>query len=214
MKLKNRLLVVIGSLLFSTAVYADEGRIYITAPTAITAPGSYLLINDVVGTFDGISIQSSNVKLDLNGFTISHTGASLGDGVAIYPEYKNIEITNGAITGFTRHGIFVPGKSAAPRNIKISGLRISDNSIDGISMEGNPGFIIEDCVLSGGAIGIYTFAAGLVLNNVIGNNSSGGLVAYTNRLGYRSNVFYGNTPDVSGSGTNLGDNLCSGALCP
>lgn len=212
MKLKIELLIL--SLLLSTSALADEGKIDITGPTNISAPGSYILVNDVVGTFTGIYIDSSNVKLDLNGFTISHAGANLGDGVAILPGHKNIEITNGAITGHTRHGIFVPGKSSTPRNIKISNLRISDNAITAISLEGNPGFIIEDSVISGGAIGIYSFAAGLVLNNVIGNNSSGGLVAYSNRLGYRSNVFYGNTPDVSGSGTNLGDNLCSGALCP
>lgn len=214
MKLQTKLLTVLGSLLLSASVYADEGRIDITGPTNISAPGSYILVNDVVGTFTGIYIDSSNVKLDLNGFTITHTGANLGDGVAILPGHKNIEITNGAIAGHTRHGIFAPGKSATPRNIKISNLRIADNAITAISLEGNPGFIIEDCVISGGAVGIYSFAAGLVLNNVIGNNSSGGLVAYSNRLGYRSNVFYSNTPDVSGSGTNLGDNLCSGALCP
>jgi hypothetical protein len=213
MKMKIKL-ILLGSLLLSISAYADEGKIDITGPTTITAPGSYILINDVVGTFGGIQIDSSNVKLDLNGFTVSHTSANIGDGISIYPGRKNIEVTNGAITGFTRHGIFVPGKSATPRNIKISDLRISDNVIDGISLEGNPGFIVEDCVISGGAIGIYTFAAGLILNNVIGNATSGGLVAYSNRLGYRSNVFYGNTPDVSGSGTNLGDNLCSGVLCP
>lgn len=214
MNLKTRLLIALGSLLFSAAVYADEGRIDVTGPMTISTPGSYILVNDVVATFSGIYIDSSNVKLDLNGFTISQTGANSGDGVAILPGHSNIEVTNGAITGFNRHGIFAPGKSATPRNIKISDLRISDNTITAISLEGNPGFLIQDCVISGGAIGIYSFAAGLVLNNVIGNSTSGGLVAYSNRLGYRSNVFYSNTPDVSGSGTNLGDNLCSGALCP
>jgi hypothetical protein len=33
-------------------------------------------------------------------------------------------------------------------------------------------------------------------------------------LGYRSNVFFDNAVNVSGIPTNLGDNLCSGALCP
>lgn len=213
MKTKIKL-ILLGSLLLSASAYADEGKIDITGPTTISAPGSYILVNDVVGTFTGIYIDSSNVKLDLNGFTVSHTGANIGDGIAILPAHKNIEVTNGAITGHTRHGIFVPGKSGSARNIKLSNLRISDNAISGISMEGNPGYIIDDCVISGGALGIYTFGAGLILNNVIGNTTSGGLVAYSNRVGYRSNVFFSNTPDVSGSGTNLGDNLCSGVLCP
>ena len=211
MKLNNRLMIALGCLLLAAPVCADEGRIDITGPTTISAPGSYILVNDVAATFTGIYIDSSNVKLDLNGFTVS---GGREDGITILPGHKNIEVTNGAITGFGRHGVFAPGKSATPRNIKLSNLRISDNVITAISLEGNPGFIVGDCAISGGAVGIYTFAAGLVLNSVIGNNSSGGLVAYSNRLGYRSNVFYGNTPDVSGSGTSLGDNLCSGALCP
>ncbi len=214
MNMKTRLLIVLGSLLFSAAAYADEGKIDITAPISITAPGSYILLNDIAGAFTTIYIEASNVKLDLNGFTVGHTGSNIGDGISILGSAKNIEITNGAVSGATRHGIFVPGKSAASRNIKISKLRISDNAISGISMEGNSGYIIEDCVISGSALGIYTFAAGLVLNNVIGNTTSGGLVAYSNRVGYRSNVFFSNTPDVSGSGTNLGNNLCSGVVCP
>jgi hypothetical protein len=213
MKLKIKSLLL-GSLLLSASAYADEGRISITAPTNISAPGSYILENDIAGAFTTIYIEASNVKLDLNGFTVGHTGPQIGDGISILGNVKNIEITNGTVTGATRHGIFVPGKSGTSRNIKLGNLRISDNAISGISMEGNPGYIIEDCVISGGALGIYTFGAGLILNNVIGNTTSGGLVAYSNRVGYRSNVFFSNTPDVSGSGTNLGDNLCSGAICP
>jgi hypothetical protein len=215
MNLKTKLSIVLGSLLFAAAVYADEGKIDITGPTNISAPGSYILVNDIVGTSSALIIASSNVKLDLNGFTVSHTGAMISDGIVIDPGYKNIEITNGVVTGFTRHGIFVPGKSAMGRNIKLGNLRISDNAIDGIGLEGNSGFIVQDCLISGNGQGIYAFLPGLVINNVISNNGTG--IASTssavNKLGYRSNVLFGNTTNVSG-GANLGNNLCSGAVCP
>jgi hypothetical protein len=215
MHLKTRLLLAFGSLLFSAAVYADEGKIDITGPTNISAPGSYILVNDIVGTFSGIIIDSSNVKLDLNGFTVSHTGAMTADGIVIDPGHKNIEVTNGAVTGFTRHGIFVPGKSAMGRNLKFSNLRISGNAIDGIGLEANSGFIVQDCLISGNAQGIYAVLPGLVVNNVISNNGTGisSTFSATNKLGYRSNVLFGNTTNVSG-GANLGNNLCSGVICP
>lgn len=213
MKLKSKLLAVFGSLLFSVTVCADEGRIDITGPTNITAPGSYILVNDMVAAFTGIYIDSSNVKLDLNGFTVS---GGREDGITILPGHVNIEVTNGAVTGFGRHGIFVPGKSATGRNLKFSNLRVSDNKIDGIGLEGNSGFLIQDCMISGNTLGIYAFMPGLVINSVISNNSSTGIASTfspANKLGYRSNVLFGNATNVSG-GTNLGENLCSGAICP
>lgn len=214
MKVNIKSLILVGSFLLSAAAYADEGRIYITGPTTISAPGSYIVVNDIVATFTGIYIDSSNVKLDLNGFTVSHTGANIGDGVTILPQHNNVEVTNGVVTGFTRHGVFVPGKSATGRNIKLNRLRISDNAIDGIGLESNQGFIIDDCMITGNADGVYANGAGLLHNSFIGDNKSG-LVSYSGgRTGYRSNVFSNNGVDINGTPTNLGENLCSGAICP
>src|SRR5688572_5446592 len=118
--------VVAAISVLSAAAYADEGKIPVTGPINISAPGSYILVNDIAGSFTTVYIEASNVKLDLNGFTVGHTGGQLGDGISILGNVKNIEITNGTISGTTRHGIFVPGSSATARNIKLSNLRISD----------------------------------------------------------------------------------------
>ena len=213
MNVRTKLLIVLGLFLSPAAVLADEGRIDVTGPMTISTPGSYILVNDISASFTGVFIDSSNVKLDLNGFTIS---GGNDDGITILPKHMNVEVTNGAVTRFSRHGVFVPGASPISRNIKISRLRISENKIDGISMEGNTGFLIDDCLIShNGGTGIYAFSSGLVLNNVINGNSTGlfGAAAGTGRLGYRSNAFFSNSTNVSG-GTNLGSNLCSGAICP
>jgi hypothetical protein len=213
MHFKTRLLLAFGSLLFSAAVYADEGRINITGPTNISAPGSYILLNDVVGTFTAIRIESSNVKLDLNGFTVGHTGVNSADGITISPGVKNVEITNGAITGQTRHAIFAPGSSTVARNIRINNLRISDNVGTGIRLESNLGYNIEDCQISGGSIGVYANGGGLMTNSVISGTNTG-MASFSSTFGYRSNVFFANGTNISGSATNLGQNLCSGAICP
>lgn len=207
------------TLLFSTInlavpVYALEGRIEISSPTSIIESGSYILVSDIVANGSAIQIRSSNVTLDPNGFAITYTGVTNADGISVSASANNIEIANGTITGFSRHGLFVPGLSTTARNIKIDNMRISDNRVSGISLESNPGFIVESSTISGNAVGIYANGFGLVKNNVIALNKSSGLTSYSNGvLGFRSNVFYGNGMDVNGSATNLGENLCSGALC-
>jgi hypothetical protein len=214
--MKTKLLAWICCLSACYGASAKDGQIAITGATTITEPGSYVLVNDLVVDFSrGIHIAASNVKVDLNGFTVRLrlVATAFADGISIAPEIKNIEVTNGAITGFTRHGIFVPGAVPGSRNIRLSHLRISDNGAVGISMEGNPGFIIEDNLITGNRIGIYASAAGLMLNNVIGGNANKGLMSFSSELGYRSNVFYSNVIDVEGTATNLGNNLCSGVLC-
>jgi len=212
---KISLTLLICTIHLAVPVYALEGRIEISSPTSITASGSYILVNDIVAqNGSAIRIRSSNVTLDLNGFAITYTGVSTADGISVSASANNIEITDGTITGFSRHGLFVPGLSTSARNIKINNLRVSDNRIIGISLESNPGFIVESCTISGNAVGIYANGFGLVSNNVIALNNSSGLTSYSNGvLGFRSNVFYGNGKDVNGSATNLGENLCSGALC-
>ena len=213
MQSKIKSLILVGSFLLSAVAHADEGRIDITGPTTISAPGSYIVVKDIVATSSAIRIESSNVKLDLNGFTVSQTGANLADGIVIYPEHKNIEVTNGTITGFTRHGLFVPGESRQGRNIKLSNLRVSDNASTGLRLESNAGFIIEDCLVSSHVLGIYANGAGLLLNSLITDNKTGFASHSSGRTGYRSNVFDANGADISGTPTNLGENLCSGVIC-
>jgi parallel beta-helix repeat protein len=212
MKLIIKSSILIGSLLLSASAFADEGKIEITGSMTIMTPGSYILLNDVVGTHTAISINSSNVKLDLNGFTVSSINSR---GITISSGNKNIEVTNGAVTAPAGHGIYVPGKSETPRNIKFSNLRISDNAFYGISLEFNSGFIIEDCLISGNILGIYAFKPGLVANNVISNNDVGIRASniVEDKLGYRANVLFGNATNIDG-GVNLGNNLCSGVICP
>ena len=211
-----RLLFVSFLISVSASVHADEGKIPITDAAFITAPGSYILVNDVVTTLHGIEISVSNVKLDLNGFTVSSAGTRYGDGIDVTNDAKNVEITNGAVVGFLRHGIFIPGASATSRNIRLSKLRISDNGFNGVAFEFNSGFIVEDCLISGNQIGIYAMKPGLLINNVISENSNLGILASpfrADKLGYRSNVLFGNGKDIA-DGANLGNNLCSGESCP
>ena len=116
-------------LLISATAQADEGRILITAPQVITTPGSYLLANELACTKFCIEIEASDVKLDLTGFTLRQAPGHSSSGVLFGVNTKNIEVTNGAITGFPVCGVHVSGTSQFGRNLRISNLRISDNVI-------------------------------------------------------------------------------------
>ena len=225
MRRSNRIGVpLLVTLLLSDLAGADEGRIEISAPTMITEPGSYILINNIDAEETAIEISSGDVKLDLNGFTVRQSGSAFVSGIVVMPiqsTSRNIEITNGTIAGFRRNGIYFLGPSQTG-NIHLQNLRVVGNGFTGIRIDSPSVYIIEDCLVSANSVGIIGRFAGLVINNVIAENRGGG--GLLGRFGptahgYRSNVFVNNTTvdnlpnDVSG-GINLGSNLCTGMLCP
>src|SRR5580704_7915636 len=57
-----------------------QPRTPISSPVAITQPGSYYLTTNIVGAFS-LTILTSDVTLDLNGFTITITNNS--DGIDV-----------------------------------------------------------------------------------------------------------------------------------
>src|SRR5262247_1080562 len=73
---------------------AVQTSIEVQLPISITEPGNYRLNTNLVGITPNtvISIESSDVTLDLNGFSIS------GGGPGILGSGHNIAISNGSIT--------------------------------------------------------------------------------------------------------------------
>lgn len=69
--------------------------------STISSPGYYKLCSNWNTQID---IESSDVTLDLNGYTISGSGS--GKGINVYGSYSNIEILNGTIENF-QYGIYV-----------------------------------------------------------------------------------------------------------
>lgn len=107
----------------------------------ITQPGSYYLAGDVdagIGQ-NGIFIGSSDVTLDLNGFTLSGQGA----GKAVVVDGQSVWIRNGAINGWGEGGI--EGSSSPGLRIShINFLRCDEFAVrGGVARENS---VIEDCV--------------------------------------------------------------------
>jgi len=77
-----------GLFLAASPSYAVDGVVLIDqtmVPLTITDPGSYRLSSNVAvtGSATAVSIQSNDVSLDLNGFTVSGDSMPFSDGIFV-----------------------------------------------------------------------------------------------------------------------------------
>ena len=76
----------------------------------ISQPGSYYLSSNVVvsaTSVNGISIQASNVTLDLNGFAVISPASDTGCGITTSGfTVANLAVRNGVVTGWGLSGIY------------------------------------------------------------------------------------------------------------
>ncbi len=184
-------------------------------PVRIDAAGSYRLTSDLVVApgIDGVDINADNVALDLNGFTIFGSGeVGLNDGVSIIAS-DNVEVRNGTVRGFLRHGVF----SLTGTRSRVIGVRAIGNNANGLNLEGTA--LVDGCVaLDNGIFGIRVGAGSLVINSVARSNTDIGL-ALSSPSGYRSNVLTdnngGNANAQTGGGIEIGSTVCgNNATCP
>ena len=210
-------------------VYAQGGQVREIgqAPTAqssdtaatvvfitITEPGKYRLITNLNGGGRPfvISIESSNVTLDLNGFSIT------GGNDAIRATGSNIAIFNGSINPGDGYGI------SGGANCRVEKLRIGGGR-DGMSL--GPNCIVKDNTVQAAHAGILCFGGCVISGNTVSTNSEVAIGATNSSLvvgntatstgnialvaddttGYAQNVLHGNQADVSG-GVQIGGNLC------
>jgi hypothetical protein len=150
-------------------------------PVQITLPGSYRLTSDLTapdGNTTVISIQSSQVSLDLNGFAIqgpnvfngvSCSAPGTGIGVSSPPGVFNVAISNGHVRGMGSHGI-----SLVVRNLRIDRIVAEQNCGDGIG-GGNHTLVIDSVARFNGGRGITAFVTGQVRNSVADFNRGSGI---------------------------------------
>lgn len=139
----------------------------------ITLPGSYYLTGNLVGESGrhGISIQASDVTLDLNGFVLSGVAGSL-HGVTVPATATNVAVRNGTVRSWGQRGV----DAEQVRNGRLERLSASHNAATGIAAGSNSlvtacvamnnsaegisalrGCTISNCSAQSNATGIYTF---------------------------------------------------------
>lgn len=182
MKRRNWLLLLVIAVLLNAGQVSAADDFYViagsagvgtritSAPYTITEPGFYYLGGNLTGR---ISIQASNVTLDLMGFTMTGHGAGSGTGIAISSVLENVEIRHGTVKRFV-DGIgayFVDPPEMCHRIINI---RVTHNTQKGIYLAGS-GHIIKGCTVYANDVGIYC-SNSLLMHNVAtlnGTNISG-----------------------------------------
>jgi len=216
-----------------TLVLGAEARIPIHGPTTISAPGHYFVTqNFSVASGSAIRILASNVVVDLNGRTLTHTSTVGPDNIVVWIDAENpltgIVIRDGFISG-GRCGIasFNASGGNSPVQVRVEGVTIS-GSHTGISIGGDSIDIIGcriEPLSDGISVGLAGFSPSMrlvakVLNNVV-HAPGNGIFVY----GARSSRIQGNTVTgvyftgisvagvlgSNGGGNVVSDNLVSGA---
>lgn len=160
--------------------------------TLIDTPGVFplggsIIIDPQLPQETIVTIRSSNVVFDINGFVLSQNplNETTGTiGIHIEPHLKNITIKNGTIIGLSGTGITV-GEGCD--NIYLENLSILDCNDSGIVFEGNPAgnlvqeIMISDCLVSScgllnqeKACGMRFIATkhGIISNSIFSNNGT------------------------------------------
>ena len=205
-----------------------------TFPIVISQPGSYFLTRSltVATQVSAIQIAASDVALDLNGFTLTGTGSSVGSpvGVEVRGVQKNLSVRNGnlhswfagvdasddatdyatqsryedlQVTNNTNYGIYVDSGSAVRRVIAQQDGTGIQIADRGSVYEGG---MIEDSTVTENSVGVAVNANNVTVRNcVIDSTVSNGVNVYKS-----FDVVEGNT--IQGSGSGAGVNILGGTV--
>lgn len=131
---------------FGPQQFKISGQAGLTGTYIISTPGAYTLSDTIPVTTavgQAISIQSSNVIVDLAGQTITFTpGGSAINGITIAANLSNIIIRNGIISNMNGNGILI---NSGCSNIRLKDLVISNCTLSGVTFAGTSGALTTNC---------------------------------------------------------------------
>lgn len=155
-------------------------------PVSINEAGSYRLTSNLTvpasdpANTGAILIQTNNVTIDLNGFTIQGPSNCAGGPITCSPTgsasgidgagRQGIRIVNGVVRGFPSVGILLGGRS------RLESVRTEANGADGMNVGSQS--VIRGCVSSvNGSNGIFASTNSTISGCTAGNNGQAGIRA-------------------------------------
>lgn len=184
-----------------------EPRTVITnLPYTITNRGSYYLTRNLTGVpgSNGIIISSSDVNLDLNGFSIIGTTNSGSSGIVLDLAtnfYMNLSIRNGIVSSWANAGVVL----ISGINCRLKGISAVENGLQGgTGIYVGKDWEIEDCIAFrnysiGMVIGDYSRASNCRARENGGNGFStgiGSVIEHCISAGNKQDGFFGQTESV------------------
>jgi hypothetical protein len=164
----------------------------------ITQPGSYYLSNDITNGM-GIEIATSNVTLNLNGFSVTSTAVGIFSTTG-----ANITIKNGTVHGCSGSGISL----GSAQRCRLQDLVLDSNGSGGTGATiGNFG-VVRNCIaINNGAEGIFVGLASVVSQCVAVENAASGI-----RTQNGCTVVDSSTYNNASSGISIGS-ACTASNC-
>jgi parallel beta-helix repeat protein len=172
-------------------------------PVSITTSGSYRLTSDLtvpdVNT-DGISISTSNVSVDLNGFGIIRSGCegavplcslSVGSGSGVEAAattLRSLSVRNGSVLGMGSSGVELALQS------EVTGVRIGWNGVDGVRVLAGS-VVSAVAAYANGADGIHGEAEGVSVTKCVAYDNVGDGIEVTAGSTVSMNTAYDNDAD-------------------
>src|SRR6266705_6745628 len=143
-------------------------------PYFVLVPGSYYLTTNLTGVAGqhGITIFSSDVSIDLNGFALVGVPGSV-DGINPFGPFTNVVVRNGTIRNWGHDGVNAVAGPA--RDVVLEHLRILNNGSNGITL--SVASAVTDCVLDGNH-GNGIVASGFLSRCKVRNSSRVGILCW------------------------------------
>lgn len=203
-------------------------------PIVICQPGSYRLSGNltVPANTDGIAINSDNVTLDLNGFSITGpetctglpvTSCTAANGNGILTEKDDVTVRNGSVTGFfvgvnlDGGGELVDGVhtkfDVGGINVLTGTIQLSSATQNFVGLELEGGGVIQGNTVLSNQDGIIVSGDSVIIGNALRLNATALFVLDTT---YGSNSLRGNTTNINPSSVGAksqNNNNCDGSVC-
>lgn len=144
-------------------------------PETIDQPATVVLAGSLIGVpnFDGITIATNDVTIDLAGHALAGVPGSR-NGITVFGNRTNLVIRNGTLRGWGADGV----DANSSYNSQFLELRASGNGTNGIQA-GN-GAVIRSCTARGNvAAGITTISGSTISDCTASENQRDGIVAST-----------------------------------
>ena len=144
-------------------------------PFEITEPGFYYITKNLscVSGAHGITIESSDVTIDLMGFSLVGPGGT-GTYCGIYADTpgENLEVRNGIIREFQDSGIKV---TSVIKGVRTLNIKAFSNGKHGIILYGASGIIKGNICMSNGTNGIQGGYSSTITGNSCYDNGNNGI---------------------------------------
>jgi len=168
LKILIKISFLFGICVFSKTGIASQCIDLDELPVEITDPGCYILKSDISirdAHTNSITIKSSNVEIDLNGYEIRNLSGPESSSNGIYANsVQDISIKNGSINGYF-YAIKIDGGSNGilSKNILIKNITAKNNYFRGFMVEAENTLISGNKIINTGGTKVYPDAFAMAI---------------------------------------------------